>query len=298
MSGRRKVKEDMFPKPWTKATILVACEESQTVAKAFWRVGIPAVSCDVQAASGGYPSRHLQGDALSHVRSGKCAAVIAHPPCTYLSRAGARWMYAGGTGTPNPERLAKAMEARKFFLQMLDANAPCVAVENPRYMKICNLPPHTQTVQPYEFGDPWTKATHLWLKGLPPLLPTNVVNATGGCWMHHNSTKRARSKTFTGIATAMAEQWGPVIVGKPFPARIRKLFKTRRKARAVPTKAPKASKAPKTTRPRRAPQTSRRAPAPASSAPAIVATKRKQPPNGPRRSKRAHKVPRRLGDDG
>ena len=189
--------------------VLVACEESQTVTKAFRRLGIEAYSCDIQECSGGHPEWHIQGDALEQAYSGEYDLMIAHPPCTYLSRAGAIWMFRT-PGNACPERLAKAMEAKEFFMKLLDAPIPYIAVENPIPLKICKLPKHSQVIQPYEHGDPYSKKTLLWLKGLPHLEPSNVVECIGS-WTQLNRKVSKRSKTFDGIADAMASQWSSFI---------------------------------------------------------------------------------------
>ena len=152
--------------------------------------------------------------------------IIAHPPCTYLTNAGARWLWAGGK--LNEERYKKGMEARKFFMRFIEADCPRIAVENPIPSAVYELPTYTQIIQPYEYGHPHTKKTCLWLKGLPPLQPTEIVKPEKArrfqqkngkwrysCWeMDQRGGKeraRERSKTFPGIAKAMAEQWaGPV----------------------------------------------------------------------------------------
>jgi len=200
--------------------VLVACEESQTVTMAFRRAGIEAYSCDIQDCSGGHPEWHIKGDALKEAYSGKYTLMIAHPPCTYLSKAGARWMFPTA-GNLCPDRLLKAMEAKDFFMKLLNAPIPFVAVENPTPLKICGLPKHTQVVQPYEYGHPYSKRTLLWLKGLPELIPTQVVdeykpflpsNTSGFARGQGGSRGVARnakeaSVTFDGIAEAMASQW-------------------------------------------------------------------------------------------
>lgn len=200
--------------------VLVACEESQEVCKAFRRHGHEAYSCDIQDCSGGHPEWHIKGDALAHLGDG-WDIVIAHPPCTYMSKAGARWMYPTA-GSPSKERLRKAMEAKELFMAFLEADVPRVAVENPRPLRIVGLPEPSQTVQPYDFGDPYSKATHLWLRNLPPLMATCIC-ADHVPWMPSNTGGLARgrkgsrgvaknakegSKTFPGIAEAMAVQWG------------------------------------------------------------------------------------------
>lgn len=198
--------------------VLVVCEESQAVTKAFLERGIEAWSNDIQECSGGRPDRHLQMDAFKAIKLIKPDLLIAHPPCTYMSKAGARWMHEGGK--INQERLAKAMDAKDFFMRLLNAPVRHIAVENPQPLKIVGLPPHTQAIQPYQFGEPYSKKTLLWLKNLPELKPTNVLTEyrpylpsnTGGAkrgqkFMYKSITQKESSKTFKGIAKAMAEQW-------------------------------------------------------------------------------------------
>jgi hypothetical protein len=204
--------------------VLVACEESQEVCKAFRLRGFEAYSCDLQDQSGGYPEWHIQGDALEEAYSGKYNLMIAHPPCTYLSNAGARWMYPTA-GNISEVRYQMAMEARDFFMKLKEAPIDYIALENPTPLKVVGLPLATQSIQPYEFGHPYSKRTLLWLKNLPPLVPTEIVNEytpylpsnTGGKKKGQKSSRgiaknaKESSKTFSGVAHAMAEQWGDYI---------------------------------------------------------------------------------------
>ena len=173
--------------------VLVACEESQEVCKAFRARGHRAFSCDIEKCSGGHPEWHILGD-VSQVLDGDCSfwletgeigvqegrwdLIVAFPPCTYLSNAGAcrmyRWM--NGERWINSNRYENMRQGREFFLKMLSADCDRIAVENPLPMKICELPNPTQAIQPFEFGHPYTKKTLLWLKNLPALIPTNVVD--------------------------------------------------------------------------------------------------------------------------
>ena len=203
--------------------VLVACEESQTVCKAFRALGIEAYSCDLQEPSGGRPEWHIQDDAIkvAYDLSYKWDMMIAHPPCTYMSKAGARWMYPTA-GNLNQERFELAMEAKDMFMKLLNAPIKYIAVENPVPLKVVGLPKHSQAVQPYEYGHEYSKKTLLWLKNLPLLKPTDVVenykpylpSNTGGKKRGQSysigTAKNAKesSKTFEGIARAMAEQWG------------------------------------------------------------------------------------------
>ena len=206
--------------------VLIACEESQEVCKAFRAKGHEAYSCDIQEPSGGHPEWHILGDALKAIDGGQVTTMdgethdigkwdllIAHPPCTYLSNAGARFLYP--KGVLNMERYEKGVEAKEFFMKFLNCNCEKVCVENPLPSKIFGLPDYSQIIQPYEFGHPYKKKTLLWLKNLPYLKPTCVVECqqstkVPGNWFNAGGKdrQRNRSKTFHGIAKAMAEQWG------------------------------------------------------------------------------------------
>ena len=192
--------------------ILVACEESQEVCKAFRALGHEAYSCDIEPCSGGHPEWHLQVDALELLKM-KWDMILAFPPCTYLSNAGAKHLFRGGK--LNEERYKKGIAAKEFFLSFLNADCPRIAVENPVSSRIFEMPPHTQEIQPWQFGHPVQKKTRLWLRGLPPLKPTDVVQYECGChedgtWFMRGGKDRQknRAKTFPGLAAAMAEQWG------------------------------------------------------------------------------------------
>lgn len=221
--------------------ILVACEESQAVCKAFRERGHEAYSCDIIECSGGHPEWHIQGDVLpilngrcgfktcdgaEHTIAGKWDMIIAFPPCTFLSNAGACRLFKKFEGKSycELERLNKGFDAKEFFMTFLNADADKIAVENPIPSRVYRLPNYTQTIQPYEHGHTYSKKTCLWLKGLPKLVPTNIVKplgpyvcgnseiwkrqaANGEVYGKEKSAKH-RSKTFPGIAKAMAEQWG------------------------------------------------------------------------------------------
>lgn len=203
-----------------KGKVLVACEESQTVCKAFRLLGVEAYSCDIQDCSGGHPEWHIKGDAIKEAYSGNYELMIAHPPCTYLSRVGARWMYPKA-GQLNQERYHKALLAKEFFMKLLNAPISHIAVENPTPFKVVELPKPTQSIQPYEYGHPYSKRTLLWLKNLPPLQPTHILSTytpflpsnTGGAKRGQKFSRgiaknaKESSKTFEGIAKAMATQW-------------------------------------------------------------------------------------------
>lgn len=216
--------------------ILVACEESQEVCKAFRARGHEAYSCDIEECSGGHPEWHVIGD-VSPLINGNCTfftmdgaqhsvrggwdMIIAFPPCTYMTNASAVRMRV--KGEIQPERYRKAMEAKAFFMQFYNADCERIAIENPTPLRIVDLPPYTQVIQPYMFGHPYSKRTCLWLKGLPPLMSTEVLSnyepfVNGGCKDAHGNYRRfqgrnerdpkTRSKTFSGVARAMGEQWG------------------------------------------------------------------------------------------
>ncbi len=202
--------------------VLVACEESQTVCKAFRARGHEAYSCDVQKPSGGHPEWHVLGDAVRLLDGGvittmdgkmhavgKWDLLIAHPPCTYLSNAGATRLYKriDGESYVKRSRIEAGLDAKEFFMRFYNCDIPKIAVENPIPSGVYRLPSYTQIVQPYEFGHPYSKKTCLWLKGLPPLKPTAVVTPTMS-WVSKFRSSKARSKTFAGIANAMAAQWG------------------------------------------------------------------------------------------
>ena len=196
------------------AMILVACEESGTVTEAFITLGFTNVySCDLLPTSGNYPAHHLQCDALELLKL-KWDMIIAHPPCTHLASSGAAWF---------KEKRADGRQqaAIDFFMKFINADCPHIAVENPiGIMSTCYRKPD-QIIQPWMFGHPEKKATCLWLKGLPPLRPTNDVsdymktlpkNQQERLYHLSPDPERAklRSKTFPGIAQAMASQWsGP-----------------------------------------------------------------------------------------
>jgi hypothetical protein len=203
-----------------KSKILIACECSGAVRDAFTRHGHYAMSCDLQESD--TPGNHYIGDVMDIINDG-WDLIIAHPPCTYLSKAGARWLYKGGE--INEERMKHGIEAKQFLQSMMDAKCERIAVENPTPLKIFNLPPHTQAIQPFQFGHPYSKRTLLWLKNLPKLVPINVLeNYTPFLPSNTGGKKRGQSysigisknakqssNTFHGIAEAMAQQWGVLL---------------------------------------------------------------------------------------
>jgi hypothetical protein len=202
--------------------VLIACERSGVVRRAFRALGHDAWSCDLAPADDGSPY-HLQGDALLHAykRFGDgWDLLVAHPECTYLANSGAKHLYTGmnAANGPNPDRWAHMGAAAAFFVAMLNAPVARIAVENPIMLghprRLFGIPAPTQTIQPWQFGHGETKATCLWLKGLPRLVPTNIVEGREQrIWRMGPGPdrKRARSETFAGIAQAMAVQWGSKI---------------------------------------------------------------------------------------
>lgn len=225
--------------------ILVACEESQAVTIELRKLGHEAYSCDIIECSGGHPEWHIMQDVVPllnreddgnngwhyiyfRTMDGKLHSVeewdmiIAFPPCTYMSNAGACRMFPK-KGQIEPDRFSKAMEAKAFFMEFYNADCERVCIENPVPLSVVKLPENTQIIQPYQFGHPYTKKTYLWLKGLPNLNPTNIVKPVGpyvcgnteiwkkqaanGIVYGKEKSAKYRSKTFPGIAKAMAEQW-------------------------------------------------------------------------------------------
>lgn len=218
-----------------KLNVLIACEESQAVTKQFRALGHNAYSCDIKPTSGGNPDWHIQGDAIqvAYDESREWDLMIAHPPCTYLAVSGARWLY-NKDGTPNEERMQNRDNAMDFVMQLAHAPIDYIAIENPvsQISSLWRKP--DQIIQPYMFGDEASKKTCLWTKNLPDLEPTNVVGkGEFKEWVDKNGkTKRQpkwyydalsqarnaeerrtlRSKTFEGIAVAMAVQWSDAVL--------------------------------------------------------------------------------------
>lgn len=200
--------------------VLIACEVSQTITKEFLNQGIQCYSCDIQPTQGNYPENHIIGDALKVAYNRKFDLMIAHPPCTYLAVSGAKHLYHRD-GTINKVRLEQQKAAIQFVRLLLNAPIRYICIENPISVLSTAIRKPDQIIQPYYFGDPYQKTTCLWLKNLPVLKPTNIVNRghfktwqcqkTGAIkriplW-YSNSNKETRSKTFPGIAKAMVEQW-------------------------------------------------------------------------------------------
>jgi len=186
--------------------VLVACEESQVVTKAFRAEGHEAYSCDIQDCSGGHPEWHIKGDALDQLDKG-WDLMIAHPPCTYLCNSGVVWLHR------DKARWDKMRDGAEFFKKLLNADIKKICVENPimhKYAKEIIGVNQTQVIQPWQFGHGETKATCLWLKGLNKLEPTNIVDGREQRLHRLPPSKdraKLRSKTYEGIAEAMAKQW-------------------------------------------------------------------------------------------
>lgn len=181
--------------------MLVACEESQEVCKAFRALGHEAYSCDILPASGGHPEWHIQKNVLELLWL-KWDLMIAHPPCTHLAVSGARWF---------KEKQIEQAYALWFVEQLLNAQIPRIALENPVSIISTKIRKPDQIIQPWQFGHGETKATCLWLKGLPLLKPSKIVKGREArIHKMQPGSERAklRSKTFPGIAAAMATQWG------------------------------------------------------------------------------------------
>jgi len=212
--------------------ILIACEESQAITKAFRKLGFEAYSCDLLPCSGGHPEWHIQGDALQEAYSGEYDLMVAHPPCTYLAVSGNRWLY-NKDGSRNEERWQNQAEALDFVRDLMTAPIKHIAIENPISVISSQIRKPDQIIQPWQFGDEAQKSTCLWLKNLPKLEHTKIVGKgefdewvskkgkrkRQAKWYTEALTKSKtaeerrtlRSKTFPGIANAIAQQWGEII---------------------------------------------------------------------------------------
>ena len=224
--------------------VLIACECSQTVCKEFRKLGHEAYSCDIEECYGGHPEWHILGDCIEILRGGqmfktedgsahnidKCDLIIAHPPCTYLSNAATRsHSLKGATLEQINERTAKRIQAQEFFMKFANVNCEKVAIENPVGVMNTVYRKPDQIIEPYQFAESEddkenyvTKRTCLWLKGLNALKTNDLQKPDNAklygrhpsgkarCWEEMVKGDRAtvRSKTFLGIAKAMAEQWG------------------------------------------------------------------------------------------
>ena len=192
--------------------VLIACEFSAIVRTAFAAKGHNAWSCDLLSSE--LPGQHYKGDVLDilndwSIIGGKPDIIGAHTPCTFSCNSGVRWLWKDHI--PVKDRWIKMKEMVDLFYTIYNCDVPKIYMENPIPHKYAKLPPYTQIVQPYMFGDPYQKATCLWLKGLPKLVPTNIVEGREQrIWKMPPSDHRAkdRSRTYSGIAKAMAATWG------------------------------------------------------------------------------------------
>lgn len=183
-------------------SVLVACEFSGIVRDAFLARGIPAVSCDLLPSE--RPGPHIQGDILDHLDEG-WELIIGHPPCTHLASSGARWF---------KDKRAEQLQAVDFVRRIWYSDVPRIAIENPIGVLSTQFNKPDQIIQPWMFGHGETKATCLWLKNLPLLVPTNIVKGREGrVWREPPGPDRwkNRSRTYQGIADAMADQWGKLL---------------------------------------------------------------------------------------
>lgn len=182
--------------------VLVACEESQAVTIELRKLGHEAYSCDIESCSGGHPEWHIQGDVRNRLAD-QWDMILAFPPCTDLASSGARWF-------EEKRRDGRQQRSIEFFVQFTELDCPRVAIENPVGIMSTLYRKPDQIIQPWQFGHGETKATCLWLKGLPPLTPTHIVDGrVQRVWRMPPGPERAklRSRTYPGIAKAMAEQW-------------------------------------------------------------------------------------------
>ena len=192
--------------------VLIACEESQVVLEEFRKLGHEAFSCDILEPSGNMPEYHFQQDLLPLLKQ-DWDLIIAFPPCTYLSNSGVRWLYNKDKSL-NTERWSNMKKGALFFKTILDSDCDKIAIENPimhKYSKEIIGRSQDQIIHPWQFGHGETKATCLWLKNLPKLIPTDIVEGREQrIWKLPPSKDRQklRSKTYVGIAKAMASQWG------------------------------------------------------------------------------------------
>lgn len=197
--------------------VLIACEFSGVVREAFAALGHEAWSCDLLPSE--KCGNHLTMDAIEALKCSKWDLLVAHPPCTYLTNSGVRWLYVNGNfggGIPvrDTERWTRMERAAYLFTRLLHCEVERIAVENPiphRYALSIIGRRYSQIIQPWQFGHGETKATCLWLKGLPAMKPTNIVaGRTARVHLASPGPERwkERSRTLPGIAKAMAEQWG------------------------------------------------------------------------------------------
>ncbi len=197
--------------------ILIGCEESQTICKAFRKLGAEAYSCDLLPCSGGYPEWHLQMDVFEAIKLKKWDLAVFHPPCTLLAVSGARWLY-NKDGSINHERKKAQDEALDFVQKLMDADIPHIVIENPISIISSRIRKPDQIINPSQFGHLENKKTCLWLKNLPGLVPTNNVTELMKNLPKRETSRihymppgpdraRLRSVTYQGIADAIASQY-------------------------------------------------------------------------------------------
>lgn len=211
--------------------VLIVCEESQAICKAFRELGIEAYSCDLQECSGDHPEWHFQMDCFDAIKLKKWDLMIAHPPCTYLSNAGIRWFNEEKYGDKAKERKRLRDESLEFVLKLYNSDIPHICIENPTGWINSHFRKPDQIIQPYYFGDTESKRTCLWLKNLPLLKYTNIVEPKIHGYFKDGAKKgkpfywsdslvgakergKTRSKTFPGIAKAIANQWSTFLKDK------------------------------------------------------------------------------------
>lgn len=209
--------------------ILVACEETQAVTIEFRKLGFEAYSCDLLPCSGGHPEWHLQQD-VTELLAQNWEAIIAFPPCTFLTVTGNRWFNVQKYREKALKRIQDRKEAIKFFMLFANANCENIVIENPVGIMSSEWRKPDQIIQPYQFGDAYEKKTCLWIKGFNNLIPTNIVDPpertkfesgkSMPTWyadafkLPPSERSKLRSKTFPGIAKAMASQWGSFLKNK------------------------------------------------------------------------------------
>lgn len=211
-----------------KLKVLIGCEESQAVTKAFRELGHESYSCDILPSSGGHPEFHLQTDVFEAIKLKKWDLIIAFPPCTFLTVTGNRWFNINKYGSSAIKRLQDREDAINFFLDIVNSECNHIAIENPVGVMSSKYRKADQIINPYQFGDPFEKKTCLWLKNLPLLQATNIVDVPkraefksgksmpqwyADCWkLPPAERSKMRSKTFPGIANAFADQYSKYIL--------------------------------------------------------------------------------------
>jgi hypothetical protein len=198
--------------------VLIACEFSGIVRNAFRKKGFDAWSCDIRETEN-HPQHHFQENVKQIIKKYDWDLMIAHPPCTYLSNSGVRWLYE------NEDRWQKMIDGAVFFRELLNSDIEHIAVENPimhKWAKKVIGRDYDDSIQPYDFGHPVSKRTCFWLKNLPELQPTNVLEKKGDTWRNQTPSgqnklgpsddrSKERSRFWPGVADAMADQWGDVL---------------------------------------------------------------------------------------